>query len=387
MSSKINKYLKKATILQLLPELYTGGVERGTVDVSRELVKENYLSLVASSGGTLAKTIENDGGKHISLPLKSKNPFKILANIKKLKQIILKYNVDIVHCRSRAPAWSAYYACKQANVPFITTFHGFYKFSNLFKKWYNSIMTKGFLVIAVSEFIKYHIVEKYGVPVDNIKVIHRGVDLKYFDPKNVSFQRLNSTSSKFSIPEDKTIICMPGRISQWKGQNLLIEALSKIKSENIHCIFVGDYSKKPRYHSQLISLIEKHALSHSVTFTGNVSDMAAIYKLSDVIISASLEPEAFGRVATEGQAMQKIVIASDIGGSKETVKDGKTGFLFKKGDSEDLARKIDFVCSLSDKDRELLGHAARKHIEKNFSLDKMIKQTLGLYKDIIETNQ
>ncbi|MEQ9115266.1 MAG: glycosyltransferase family 4 protein [Rickettsiales bacterium] len=386
MVSNTKKY-HKGTVLQVLPELYTGGVERGTVDLSKELVNQNYKSLVASSGGVLVSSIKNQGGHHINLPLKSKNPISMFRNIKRIKKIISKYNVDIVHARSRAPAWSAYFACKKTNTPFVTTFHGFYKFSNLFKKWYNSVMTRGFVVVAVSEFIKEHIIEKYGVPVDHIKVIHRGVDLDYFNPKKVSFQRLNTVSSELNIPEDKTMICMPGRISSWKGQDVLIQALSKIKSKNFHCMFVGDYSKKPKYHLHLINLIEKNNLSHSVTFAGNVKDMAAIYKLSDIIVSASREPEAFGRVATEGQAMQKIVIASNIGGSKETIKDKKTGFLFKVNDPEDLTNKIDLVCSMEDQEREKFGVSARNHIQKNFSLKQMYRKTLDLYQDIIETNQ
>lgn len=379
------KKYHKRVILQVLPELLTGGVERGTVDISKELVKKNFKSVVISSGGPLASIIENQGGIHYTLPLKSKNPISIYRNITKIRKIIRKEKVSLVHARSRAPAWSAYFAAKQENVPFVTTFHGFYKFSNSLKKWYNSIMTKGFVVIAVSEFIKDHILENYNVPVDHIQVIHRGVDPDQFKPEKISFQRMNQVIQKYNLPDDKVILCLPGRISRWKGHDLLIKALNILPKGKFHCIFAGDYKKNNRYYTSLVDLVSKLDLSEHCTFTGNSKDIQTIYKLSDIIISASKEPEAFGRIAIEGQAMCKIVIASNIGGSKETIKNGKTGFLFENNNVEDLADKINSITKLTPKQIVAIGKTAREHVKTNFSLKKMLSKTLKLYQQVMNT--
>ncbi len=379
------KKYHKTTILQVLPELHTGGVERGTVDISRELVKQGFRSIVISNGGHLSDLIKQSGGIHYKMPVHSKNPFVIYKNINRIANIIKKEKVDLIHGRSRAPAWSCYYAAKKCKIPFVTTFHGFYKFSNIFKKFYNSIMTKGYMVIAVSEFIKEYILSKYTIPVDNIEVIHRGVDLDLFSPEKVTFQRMNNIVTECNIPEDKTIICLPGRVSRWKGHHVLINALSLVNSKNFHCIFVGDYNKKPKYKNELIDLIKEKNLVDNVSFTGNIRDMASAYKLSDIIVSASTEPEAFGRVAIEGQAMKKIVIASNIGGSKETIKDGKTGFLFESSNHEDLAKKIEKILNMDTQEIQNIGDQARTHILANFSLDLMLNKTIDLYKKAIES--
>lgn len=387
MSDNSTKKYHKGTILQVLPELFTGGVERGTVEISRALVEKGFKSVVVSSGGPLVEIIKKQGGKHYTLPLKGKNPISIFLNIKRIKKVIAKEKADLVHARSRAPAWSAYFAAKEADIPFITTFHGFYKFSNFFKKFYNSIMTKGFFVIAVSEFIKDHILQKYSIPADHIDVIHRGADLTTFNPEKISFQRMKQIIHKFNLPDDKIIICLPGRISKWKGQDLLLKAMAKLPINKFHAIFVGDYQKKTNYYFKLLKLTEKLNLTKQVTFTGNLHDIATIYKLSDIIVSASCEPEAFGRIAIEAQAMQKIIIASDIGGSRETIKEGKTGFLFENNNEQDLANKIIKASKLSPEKIALIGKNAREHVEKNFSLEKMTNKTLSLYKKIIKVAQ
>lgn len=379
------KYHKKA-ILQVLPELITGGVERGTVDLSKELVAHGFKSIVVSSGGPLVSIIEKHGGKHYTIPAKSKNPFVILKNIKRIKSIIKKENVSIVHARSRAPAWSAYFAAKDMRKPFVTTFHGFYKFSTIFKKWYNSVMTKGCIVIAVSEFIKDHILEHYSVPVDNIEVIHRGVDTESFDPAKISYQRMSQTIEQYKIPDNKTIIFFPGRMSSWKGQDLLIRASQFLPKDQFHYIFAGNLTKKPKYYEKLNDLCHKFGITDHTTFTNDVQDISAMYKLSDIVISASVEPEAFGRIAIEAQSMSKIVIASDIGGSKETIINSKTGFLFKSEDIEDLAKKILLTSKLTHLQKVQIGKAARSHIIKEFSLKKMRDKTIDLYNRIIESN-
>lgn len=370
-------------ILQVLPELLTGGVERSTVDTSRELVKKNFKSVVISSGGPLAAIIGNQGGILYTLPLKSKNPISIYKNIAKIRKIIRKEKVDLVHAHSRAPAWSAYFAAKQENIPFVTTFHGFYKFSNSLKKWYNSVMTKGFMVVAVSEFIKDHILENYNVPVDHLRVIHQGIDFDQFNPEKISFQRMNQVIQKYNLPDDKIILCLPGRITGWKGHDVLIKAISTLPKEKYHCIFAGNYKKKPGYYASLVDLINKLGLTEHFTFTGDSQDVQTIYKLSDIIISTSKEPEAFGRVVVEGQAMCKIVIASDIGGSKETIKNGKTGFLFESNNAADLAAKINAATKLTPKQIAAMGKAAREHVKANFSLKKMLDKTLKLYQQVI----
>lgn len=374
----------KPTVLQVLPALVTGGVERGTMDIAKALVDNGFRSLVVSAGGPLVKSIENDGSKHITLHLNSKNPWRIFNNISKLVELIKKEKIDIVHARSRAPAWSAYFAAKKAGCKFMTTFHGSYGMQNRIKKLYNSVMVKGEKIIAVSEFISDYICKYYPeISKKKITVIHRGVDTKVFDPNNIGFERINILAKRLRIPDDKIIITMPARITRWKGHLVLIEALAKLNKKQFHCIIVGDAQDNRNYHNEMLELMGKLGLDNNIAFAGAVRDMPALYMLSDIVVVPSTRPEAFGRISIETQAMAKIIVATDIGGFKETIIDQENGFTVPPNDSLLLAKAIKKAINLTAKERKEMGANARKFVEENFSLDSMIKKTLNLYKKLL----
>lgn len=375
---------KQPTVLQVLPSLISGGVERGTIDIAEALVKNGFRSIVVSAGGPLVKLVENTGATHITMPLKSKNPFRILYNIKKLARLIKEERVDIVHARSRAPAWSAYFASKNANCKFVTTFHGTYGMQNTCKKLYNSVMTKGNEVIAVSGFIADYIAKYYPqVNKKHIHTIHRGVDTAIFDPKNTNFERLNGLAKQLNIPDGKFIITMPARLTDWKGHLVLIRALAGLNKKHFHCLIVGDLQNNYNYYNEILELMGKFGLDENVSFSGAIRDMPALYMLSDVVVVASTRPEAFGRIPIEAGAMARIVIATNIGGCKETVINNKTGFLIPPNDHKALTLMLKKAMSLSTAKREEIGTHARKLIMQNFSLDMMIKKTLAVYKKLL----
>ncbi len=374
----------KPTVLQVLPALVTGGVERGTMDIAKALVDNGFRSLVVSAGGSLVKSIENDGSTHITLPLNSKNPWCIFNNISKLVELIKKEKVDIVHARSRAPAWSAYIAAKKTGCKFITTFHGSYGMQNRIKRLYNSVMAKGERVIAVSEFISEYIKKYYpDVPKEKITIIHRGVDTKVFDPSNVGFERINILAKQLRIPDDKVIITMPARITRWKGHLVLIRALATLSKKQFHCILVGDVQDNRNYHNEMLELMGEFGLDNNIAFAGAVRDMPALYTLSDIVVVPSTRSEAFGRISIETQAMAKIIIATDIGGFKETIINQKNGFTVPPNDSIALAKAIRKAMAMTVKQRQEMGISARKFIEEKFSLDSMVKKTLNLYKKLL----
>lgn len=377
---------KKITVLQVLPALNSGGVERGTVDIAAALVKNNFNSLVTSSGGKLVSTIEKNGSTHLTSPLKSKNPWQIYRNIARIIKIIKRNNVNIVHARSRAPAWSAYFAAKATNCKFITTFHGSYGMSNKLKIFYNSVMTKGERIIAVSEFIKEYILKFYPkIEKDRIKVVHRGVDTNIFNPERMKYETLSAMHHSLNLPDGKVIITLPARITRWKGHVELIKALALLNNKkDYHCLFVGDMQNNYNYQNELIELIDKLNLDKNITFSPAINDMPTLYMLSDIIVVPSNKPEAFGRIPIEAGAMGKITIATNHGGCKETIINNKTGFLVPNHNIKQLADTIKRVIKMSVKDRQSMGEAARKHIEMNFSLKQMTEKTLELYKSLLQ---
>lgn len=375
----------KKVILQILPRLESGGVERGTVDITKGLVKKGFTVIVVSEGGRLAYQVDAAGGKHITMPVASKNPFRMWLNIFKIRKLIRKYDVDLVHARSRAPAWSAYFACKNTKAKFMTTFHGTYSLKGLGKKWYNSIMTKGERVIAISEFIKTHMVEHYGLQEDEITVIHRGVDLSQFKPDAVNHRRVMQMLEKLKIPEDKQMILLPGRFARWKGHEILLRALEHIPKEEFFCLMVGDYGRNLSYRKELERLVRHLGLEGSVRFVGHMVDMPALYAVSNIVVSASTsQPEAFGRISIEGQAMGKLVVATNHGGSCETIIDGKTGWLVEPGDVEGLSSAILNALHLSSRVRKRIANKAIAHVTAEFSMEQMIDKTIDVYKGLIE---
>ncbi|MBN9543009.1 MAG: glycosyltransferase family 4 protein [Alphaproteobacteria bacterium] len=376
--------MKKITILQVVPSLYSGGVERGTVEISEAIVKAGMNSIVVSSGGTMASKITDHGGMHITLNVASKNPFVIRSNIKKILAIIENYNVSLVHARSRAPAWSCYKACKIKNIPFVTTFHGTYG-HNFIKKHYNKVMTYGDRVIAVSNYIKEYISKHFPKALERTLVIHRGVDTHHFDPYAVPEQRIVNAKVNLNINDigDKSVILLPARVTRWKGHLLFIEALKQLDKSKYRAVILGDSKGHSNYLSELKDVVEKAGLEGNVTFVEHLFDMSAIYMVSDIVVIPSLKPEAFGRVAIEAQSMAKIVLASNIGGAIETIIDEETGFLFESGSSDDLALRLHEIMTMDSKHRQRLGIKAREHIIENFTLAKMQADTIKVYKELL----
>lgn len=370
-------------VLQVLPTLHTGGVERGTVDIAAALTAAGWRAIVASAGGPLAHEIERVGGQHITLPVDSKNPLVMRRNIKAIADVIRTHRVNIVHARSRAPAWSARSAAEKCGVPFMTTFHGTYNFSNPAKKAYNAIMTKGERVIAISEFIGRHIEENYGTPRDKIRVVPRGIDMENFNPDAVSAERMIQLAQAWRLPDDAPVIMLPGRLTRWKGQGVLIEAARRLARPDVRVLLVGDDQGRTAYRDELEAQIARIGAEGIIHLTGPCRDMAAAYMLADVVVSASTDPEAFGRVAAEAHAMGRPVIASDHGGARETVIAGETGWLVPPGDADALARALRTALTMTAEERDTVARRATAHVRENFTKPQMCAATLDVYAELL----
>ena len=379
---------KQPVVLQVLPELEMGGVERGTIEIALELQKQGIKNFVASQGGRMVSELKKAKIPHLTLPLKSKNIFTMRRNADALAAYIKKNNINIVHARSRAPAWSAYWAAKKAGVHFVTTFHGTYGLGPLgIKKIYNRVMTYGEKVIAISNHIKKHILANYKkTDPQKIRLIHRCVDIDKFSPEAVTQARMIQKIKEYNIPDDKPVLLLGGRITRWKGQHLLIEALSKMKNQNYYCIIAGDEQGREEYVKSLKKQAEKYGISNKVYISGKVLDMPALMMVSTVILSTAVEPEAFGRISIEGQAMGKIVIASDIGGSLDTIQDGITGKFFKSGDSQSLADALDWALSLSAQETKKITDSALKNVREHFTKQIMCDKTIKVYREVVNAD-
>ena len=383
MSSNIN-------VLQVIPKLGYGGAETGCYDIAHFLPENNCKSFIVTSGGELTKFIDRKKVKLIRLPVHSKNPLMILMNSIILVGIILVFNISIVHARSRAPAWSCLFATKITRRKFVTTFHGTYNFRGKLKKFYNSVMVRSDLVIAGSNFIFSHIQENYPEFLNSKKkflVIFRGINVDYFDPTTKLETDENKLLEEWHINNKKKIILMPGRLTSWKGQELFIEALNLVKIElgyeAFHVVILGSDQGRDMYKKKLINLTEKYNLKDQIKFVDHCKDMALAYNISDIVVSASIEPEAFGRVAVEAQSMEKVIIASNIGGSNETIINEKTGFLFESGDPGALSKKIIQAITMDESSLELMGKEGRKNIIKKFNVEKMCFSTYSEYKRLL----
>ena len=369
--------------MQVLPSLETGGVERGTIDIAGAIKAAGWRPLVASSGGSMVHELERTGAKHIELPLHSKNPYVIRRNISRLKELIAAEGVDLLHARSRAPAHSAIVAARQSNIRFVTTFHATYNFSTPPKRWYNSVMAKGERVIAISNALKDHITGNYEVNPSRIRVIHRGVDLERFDPLKVSAERVIQLSQQWRLPDGVPVVLLPGRLTGWKGQSILIEALARLGHKQIRCLLVGSDQGRTGYRRSLEELSRRLDVESVVHIVGDCRDMPAAYMLADVVVSASTDPEGFGRVMVEAQAMGRPIIASDHGASREIVRHGTTGWLFPPGDVRVLSERIAHVIRLDEEHRHRIADEAIRNAQENFSKDKMCAETLGVYREIL----
>jgi glycosyltransferase involved in cell wall biosynthesis len=370
-------------VLQVLPRLVTGGAERGTVDIAVTLAKEGGTPLVTSEGGPMEYELKRGGVPHIKLPLASKNPLVIRRNVGRLASIIEEHDVDIVHARSRAPAWSAYSAAKKTGCHFVTTFHGTYRSASALKRYYNAIMVKGERVIANSEFIARHIREIYKVDPTRIRVIRRGVDLERFDPERVSAERVVQLANRWRLPDGVPVVMLPGRLARWKGHDMLIKALTTMSDIELLCVIVGSDQDRATYRGELEKLIARNGLGGRVFLPGHCDDMPAAYMLADVVVSASTKPEAFGRVVSEGQAMGCPVVASDHGGAREQVLGSRTAFLYPPRDAAQFAKMIRAALALGAGERERLAEEARAYVTANFDKRQMCAATLALYREIL----
>jgi glycosyltransferase involved in cell wall biosynthesis len=380
----------KLKVLQVIPKLGYGGAETGCYDLAHYLAENKCSSYIVTSGGELLKYVNKKKVNIIKLPVHSKNPILIFFNSLVLIAIILLKNISIVHARSRAPAWSCWLDTKITRRKFVTTFHGTYNFKSLFKKFYNSVMIKSDLIIAGSNFIFSHINENYFQYLKLKKrflVIYRGINTDYFDSKTINDSQENQLLSNWNIQKDKKLILLPGRLTSWKGQEIFIEALNlvnrELKNQNFNAVILGSDQGRNVYKKKLLRLVEQYRLTNQVKFIDYCKNMPIAYKISDLVVSASIEPEAFGRVSVEAQSMEKPIIASNIGGSNETVINDKTGFLFEAGKSTELSKKIIEVLQLDETTLKSLGNEGRKNVIKKFNIEKMCNSTYAEYKKLI----
>ena len=383
MSSKIK-------VLQVIPRLGYGGAETGCYDLAHYLPENNCSSFIVTSGGELIKFIDKKKVKLIRLPVHSKNPLLMFLNSIILIFIILIYNISIVHARSRAPAWSCLFATKITRRKFVTTFHGTYNFRSSIKKFYNSIMLKSDLVIAGSNFIFSHIKDNYSKYLSHNKkflVIFRGINTEYFDPTTTLEHDENKLLKNWGLNRGKKIVLMPGRLTSWKGQELFIESINLVNKElgyeAFYGIILGSEQGRKVYKKKLERLVEQYRLNNQVKFIENCKNMPLAYKVSDIVVSASIEPEAFGRVAVEAQCMKKPIIASNIGGSNETIVKDNTGIFFESGNAQSLSSKIIEILQLDETTLKSMGNEGRKNVIKKFNIEKMCSTTLTEYKKLI----
>ena len=380
----------KFKVLQVIPKLGYGGAETGCYDLAHYLNEVGCKSYIITSGGELIKYIDKIKVTLIKLPVHSKNPLLILVNSIIISFIILFLNISIVHARSRAPAWSCYFATRITRRKFVTTFHGTYNFQNKIKKFYNSIMVKSDLLIAGSNFIFSHIHENYSKylnPKKKFLVIFRGINTEYFDPDNIKQDDIIKLKNLWKLDKNKKIILLPGRLTSWKGQEMFIESLNIFRSSNpeidFTAIILGTDQGRTVFRKKLENLVQQHDLTKNIKFVDHCEKMPLAYYLSDVVVSSSIEPEAFGRVSIEAQSMKKPIIASNIGGSNETIIDNKTGLLFESGNPQALSNKLKEIIKLDTLTLDLMGNEGRKNVLNRFNIEKMCFNTYSEYKKLI----
>ena len=381
----------KLNVLQVIPKLGYGGAETGCYDIAHFLSENDCGSFLATSGGELIKFIKKDKVRLIRLPVHSKNPILILFNTLVLVIYIFLFKINIIHARSRAPAWSCYFASLITRRSFVTTFHGTYNFKSNIKKFYNSIMLRAKLTIAGSNFIFSHINENYGEYLSKekkLRVIFRGINVDYFNPKNISVLKQEKLKQEWDLSSNKFTILLPGRLTYWKGQEKFIESLNILIEDynitNFQAVILGSDQGRKVYSKKLINLVQRYRLNKKIKFIQHCKEMPLAYSLADVVVSASIEPEAFGRVSVEAQAMGKPIVASNIGGSKETIINKKTGFLYKHDDPRELAKILNTVIQLSMDDLKFMGNEGRKNVTKKFDVETMCQSNLKEYKRLIK---
>jgi len=380
------------SVLQVTPELSAGGVERTTLEIVEAINRAGGLALVASAGGRLEPDLEAAGGELIRLPVHSKNPVTVAANALRLREIIRSRCVNIVHARSRAPAWSALLAARMARVPFVTTFHGIYNARSPLKRFYNSAMARGDVVIANSEYTRAHVLERYGVAPERVVAIPRGVDLDVFDRARVQAADVAAMRAAWGLrlDDDRCILIAPARLTRWKGQLALVEAAKLLEQRRpgaVKVILAGDAQGRVAYVQEIQAAIAAAKLQDAVAIVGHVSQMPLAFAGSDVAVFPVLEPEAFGRGAIEAQAMGVPVIAAALGGFTETVADGESGFLVQPAQVRDLAEAIERMLDLGRPARAAMGEKGRERVRRLYSKTALQTATLAVYERVLRESK
>jgi glycosyltransferase involved in cell wall biosynthesis len=370
-------------ILQVLPSLDTGGVERGTVEMVQAIVAAGGTALVASAGGRMVNQVERAGGRHVTLSLMTKDPVNILLNAGRLRRLIRAEGVRLVHARSRAPAWSAWIAARRARLPLVTTWHGVYGEEFPGKHSYNAVMARGARVIAISRYVARKIESGYGVDGARLRIIPRGVDPDLFDPGRVVGDRIHRLAQSWRIPTGARVVMLPARLTRWKGAEALLDAFGLLAAQDTYCVLVGSDQGRTRFTQSLARRAERLGFAARLRLTGHCDDMPAALMLADVVVSASLKPEPFGRSVIEAQALGRPVVAFDHGGAAETIEDGVTGLLVPPGNRPALAAALGHALALPEDDLALLAWRARQAVLAGYTTASMQQATLAVYRDLL----
>lgn len=372
-----------ATVLQVLPSLDTGGVERGTVEMTQAIVAAGGAALVASEGGRLVAAVEQAGGRHIGLPLASKNPATIWLNASRLDRLVRTDGVGIIHARSRAPAWSALLAARRTGTRFVTTYHGVYNEGVPGKRRYNAVMAKGDRVIAISRFVAALLAARHGIEPSRIRIIPRGVDPALFDPARVTTPQIAQLAAAWRVPDGAPVVMLPARLTRWKGAAVLIDAMARLARTDACCVLVGATQGRERFAKQLQAQAQALGMAGRLRMVGHCDDMPAALALADVVVSASLDPEGFGRAVIEAQAMARPVIATDHGGAAETVEHAVTGWRVPPGDAGALAAALDHALAMQPDGRRGMGERARASVLAHYTTAAMQAATLDVYRELL----
>jgi glycosyltransferase involved in cell wall biosynthesis len=355
-----------------------------TVEIAEALTRAGASALVATEGGRLATAVKSAGGEVVELPLASKNPITMLSNARRLAGLVEARGVDLVHARSRAPAWSAFFAARRTRRPFVTTFHGAYSGRFLPKRFYNSIMARGDRVIAISDYVAHHVGERYGVAPDRLRVIHRGIDAEAFAADRIAPDRVNDLAKRWQVAGDAKIVMLPGRVTRIKGHLQLLQAIEQMARRNFTCLVVGNLNRKSGYVREIERQIGARGLARIVRLVGGCHDMPAALALADVVVLPAIGPEGFGRVSVEAQALGKPVVASDIGGLGETLMPAATGWLVPPDRADELARALELALALPDDVRARLATRARRFVLRRFTAERMATRTLAVYRELLD---
>ena len=370
-------------ILQVVPELGPGGAETACFDVAAGLTAAGAQALVASHGGMRLKDLPRTGATHIELPVDAKNPFAMAMNVRRLRAVIRRHKVDIVHARSRAPAWSCLEACRGTKARFMTTCHAPFNIGGAPKRFYNSSIARGERIIAISHYVERYLEDNYKTDPAIIRVVPRGIDLGKFSPGAVTVHRMMALSAAWRVPDGSHIVLLPARLTRWKGHETLIEAMARLKRPDAFCVMLGASQGREAYRAELEALIAARGLEGRIRLVDHCADMPAAYMLADAVVSASTEPEGFGRVAVEAQAMGRLCIATDHGGSRETIRRGETGWLVPPGDAGALGQAVAEALAMAPAEAAAIGWHAMQHVARNFSRDSMVAATLRVYDELL----